>query len=452
MNFGVKFRLIALVSGVALMGALIAFAIVSSRREGLDLRARLGSVDSETDEIAAHFKDTLRELSNARLQYAIGHDPAVWRQFLEVSGDLKAWIDAQAPKLTTSNEQEALAQVRSAYDGYLRQATKMAAGSGGPAGPADSLAAFSEVRAGSQRLFDLGQALARAHYQSRNQLLAYANQRLNQMRLLMLGLLGLIFVFGAALALVAYRDLIAPLRVRLVESQSLAERNEKLASLGMLAAGVAHEIRNPLTAIKAALFLQQKQFRPGTPEAADGELIQREILRLERIVNDFLLFARPGEPVLAPVPADQSLREVSALFAPELAQAGIRMAFDAQTTAPVRVDAAQLKQVLINLVKNAVESMGRGGTLTLRARRDRRALAQRETEVVVLEVGDTGKGIPPEAGRRLFDPFFTTKESGTGLGLSIAARIVAKHGGAIQYQSRANHGTTFWVVLPVSTP
>ena len=308
-----------------------------------------------------------------------------------------------------------------------------------------------EVRAGSQRLFDLGQALARAHYQSRNQLLAYANQRLNQMRLLMLGLLVLIFVFGAALAVVAYRDLVAPLRVRLVESQSLAERNEKLASLGMLAAGVAHEIRNPLTAIKAALFLQQKQFRPGSPEATDGELIQREILRLERIVNDFLQFARPGEPVLAPVPADQSLREVSVLFGPELTQAGIQLVLDAQTAAPVQADAAQLKQVLINLVKNAVESMGRGGTLTLRTRRDRRALAQRETEVVVLEVGDTGKGIPPEVGKRLFDPFFSTKESGTGLGLSIAARIITKHGGAIQYQSRANHGTTFWVVLPVST-
>jgi signal transduction histidine kinase len=311
---------------------------------------------------------------------------------------------------------------------------------------------FAQVRAESQRLFDLGQALARAHYRSRNQLLAYANQRLTQMRLMTLGLLGLLFLFGAALALVAYRDLVAPLRVQLVESQSLAERNEKLAALGMLAAGVAHEIRNPLTAIKAALFLQQKQFRPGTAEAADAELVQREILRLERIVNDFLQFARPAEPKLATLAADLPLQEVRLLFAAELAEADIQLVVDPLTTAPVRADLGQIKQVLINLVKNARESIGRGGTITLRARRDRRALGPREADVVVLEVADTGRGIPPEVGKRLFDPFFSTKENGTGLGLSIAARIVEKHGGALQYRSRANHGTTFGVVLPVAPP
>jgi signal transduction histidine kinase len=449
MNFGVKFRLIALLSVVALMGALIAFAILESQGQGQDLRARLGNVDSETDEIAAHFKDALREVNNARLQYAIGHDPAVWRQFLQVSADLKTWIDAQAPRLTTQSEKDALAQVQSAYDDYSALAKKMGSAPE-PVGPADSLAAFAQVRAESQRLFDLGQALARAHYQSRNQLLAYANQRLAQMRLMMLVLLALLFLFGAALAVVAYRELIAPLRVKLVASLSLAERNEKLAALGMLAAGVAHEIRNPLTAIKAALFLQQKQFLPGTREAADSELVQREILRLERIVNDFLQFARPGEPKLAPVPADQPLREVRLLFAAEFAEADIQLVLEAQTQASVRADAAQIKQVLINLVKNARESIGRGGTITLRSRRDRRVLGQRETEVVVLEVADTGKGIPPEAGKRLFDPFFSTKENGTGLGLSIAARIVEKHGGALQYQSRANHGTTFGVVLPAA--
>jgi len=94
---------------------------------------------------------------------------------------------------------------------------------------------------------------------------------------------------------------------KLVASQELAERHEKLASLGLLAAGVAHEIRNPLTAIKAALFIQQKKFQPGSPERGDIELVEREILRLERIVNEFLQFARPADPELAIIPADQPL-------------------------------------------------------------------------------------------------------------------------------------------------
>jgi signal transduction histidine kinase len=267
-----------------------------------------------------------------------------------------------------------------------------------------------------------------------------------------LGLLGLLFVFGIALAALAYRDLVAPLRVKLVQSQELADRHEKLASLGLLAAGVAHEIRNPLTAIKAALFIQQKRFAPGSAEHADAEVVQRELSRLERIVSDFLRFARPSDPKFAAVASGALLEEVREFLAPGLARGSVRLASDESGSWPVRADAEQMKQVLINLVQNGVESVGGAGTVTLRARRDRRRLAGEEREVVVLEVADTGKGIPPEVARRLFDPFFTTKEHGTGLGLSIAARIVEKHGGALQYQTQVNRGTTFGIVLPLDRP
>ena len=211
---------------------------------------------------------------------------------------------------------------------------------------------------------------------------------------------------------------------------------------------MAHEIRNPLTAIKAWLFLQQKPLKRGTPEHDDAQVIANEITRLERIVREVLLFARPSEPHLAAVPADAPLHEVQTLMAPQLADAGIRLVHENSSPARVCIDSQQIKQVLINLVQNAADSIGKNGTITLRARLGSTRLAERTTETVVLEVADTGRGIAPQVEKRLFDPFFTTKDTGTGLGLSIAARIVQKHGGALQYQTHVNHGTTFGVVLP----
>jgi signal transduction histidine kinase len=114
----------------------------------------------------------------------------------------------------------------------------------------------------------------------------------------------------------------------------------------------------------------------------------------------------------------------------------------------INVDPEQIKQVLINLVRNAADSIVGAGTVTLSARKDRKRLANGETPVVILEVADTGRGILPDVEKRLFDPFFTTKENGTGLGLPIAARIVQNHGGVLQYQTQVNHGTTFGIVLP----
>ncbi len=258
-----------------------------------------------------------------------------------------------------------------------------------------------------------------------------------------LGLLGLLFVFGVALSVLVYRDMVAPLRVKLVASQALVERREKLASLGLLAAGVAHEIRNPLTAIKAALFIQQKRFQPGTQDYLDAKVVEREILRLERIVSDFLHFARPTEPELATMEAEVPLKEVHQLLVPQLATANIQLSVEAPSLLKIRADAAQIKQVLINLVQNAADSIGRDGSIKLRARPDRKRLDNGETDVVILEVADSGKGMPPEVQKRLFDPFFTTKEDGTGLGLCTAAGIVQKHGGALQYQTQVNRGTTF---------
>ncbi|HUA38110.1 MAG TPA: ATP-binding protein [Candidatus Sulfopaludibacter sp.] len=449
MNWGIKFRLAALGLGAGLMGALIVFITLHSQRQGAALHARLDELNSESFGMAEQFKDALRDVNDKLLRYRTVRDEASWKDFLDASRQLDLWIDTQKPRLKTPGEKSILQQIDSVYDDFQRAAQNLhdqmpSAGLQRPAPPnlPDPLT-FSR-----RRLFDLGQDLAQAHFNLRNQLLAHAHQTLFQFRQTVLGLLGLLFLFGITLAVMVYRDMIMPLRVKLVESQALAERREKLASLGLLAAGVAHEIRNPLTAIKAALFVQKKKFPAATPERDSVEIVEREISRLERIVNNFLQFARPAEPELTTLSADLLLLESQRLFAPQVEKHNIRLKLEPGEPVRIRVDAGQFKQVLINLIQNAADSIGRDGAITLRARTDRKRLANGEMPVVILEVADTGKGIPPEVEKRLFDPFFTTKENGTGLGLSIAARIVQKHGGELQYQTQVNRGTTFGIILP----
>jgi signal transduction histidine kinase len=136
------------------------------------------------------------------------------------------------------------------------------------------------------------------------------------------------------------------------------------------------------------------------------------------------------------------------LMRPQLEKLGIELVLAETVAASIRIDPQQIKQVLINLIQNAADSIGQNGLVTLRVRLDEKHINNQPTKVVIFEVSDTGKGISEEVGKRLFDPFFTTKDSGTGLGLPIAARIVGKHRGALQYQTELDHGTTFGIILP----
>ncbi len=232
----------------------------------------------------------------------------------------------------------------------------------------------------------------------------------------MLALLALLFVFGTAMAVGVYRYLIAPMRVKLVHTQDLAALHENLASLGLRASDVAHEVRNPLTSIKIGLSFQKNKFQPGTSERADAEAVEREIMRLEHILDEFLVFTRTAAPRLVTLKLEAFLQELRAFFTPQLAGINIQLVTEILAPMQVRADAAQLKQAVISLMQNAANSIGRDGRITLRVRPDRKLLAGNETDVAVLEVADTGKGIPPEVEKQLFQPFFTTESDGTGLG------------------------------------
>ena len=443
-----QLRLIGLVVAVVLTWASIAFLVVELQWQSGALSKQLEEVDSESYRIGDEFRDHLRQLNESLYRYGRSHTSPDVAAFNKASHELDLWIDEQKPKLATPQEKAIMNRIDTAYDDYLRAAKELLVRLVALGDASATMDEYTGVRIESQRLYRLGQELTQAHLASRDQVMARVEVLHTELRALVLVALGLLCLFSLAIAFVAYRDLIEPLRVKLVESHTLLERQEKLASLGTLAAGVAHEIRNPLTAIKAALFIQKKKFLNRSPERDDVEVMEREISRLERIVNNFLQFARPAEPELITISADLLLLESQHFFAPQLKKTNIRLNLEPSEPMRIRVDTGQFKQVLINLIQNAADSIGRDGTITLRARPDRKHLANGETDVVIFEVTDTGNGIPPEVESGCSIRFSPPRKTAPGWACPSRRGLCNKHGGAFQYQTQVNRGTTFGIILP----
>lgn len=258
----------------------------------------------------------------------------------------------------------------------------------------------------------------------------------------------LVFQCGLLSVALYRRIVVTPLRQELVETHTAAEHQRKLDHFARLASGLAHEIRNPLTAISVRLFTLQKSLTEGTPEYSDAALIRNEIDRLEQIVKDFLKLARPSASKLSLMRPQLLLTEVRDLLAPQLQRREISLKCEETVDEPFAGDPMQLKQVLINLVQNAAESIGRDGSVTLRARVGEANFNNTNDPAIILEVEDNGTGIEPEVQERLFDPFFSTKENGTGLGLPIAAKIIDQHHGRLDFETQPGRGTVFRVMLP----
>ncbi|MEI6083826.1 MAG: ATP-binding protein [Verrucomicrobiota bacterium] len=278
--------------------------------------------------------------------------------------------------------------------------------------------------------------------------LAFATNWSPSYRMLILVTVGVLVMVVIWLSFLTYRLSVVPLRRKLVESTATIAQQQKLAHFGELAAGLAHEIRNPLTAINARLYTLQRGITPGSAEAEDAAVINNEISRLDRTVQDFLRLARPAEPQFAPLTARPLFQEVIDLLGGEFTNRAITIKIAEAAELPFSADRQQLKQVLINLLQNAADAIGQTGTITLSCRFTEHPLNNRLQKVVILEVADTGPGIPAEIQERLFDPFFSTKEHGTGLGLAISTRIITNHNGVLELQSRLGHGAKFSVILP----
>lgn len=451
MNLSLKPRIVALAATVALLLGFIGWAAQFTWRHVASLGERLSREQMESFQTADQFRANLQLLDSLLHRYERHHESGDREQFLQEWKRIDQWIDLQRPTLTSMREGRLLDQINAGYDDYFNAATNLLTQLDlKPPSPGASLA---RVEQESARLNALGYELVKAHRESLELFIAESQRTLEWLRWFFVAAFFSLLALGIWAARLVYRALIAPLQVKLLESQATIERQEKLASLGLLAAGVAHEIRNPLTAIKARLYTQSRHLKPNSPERVDADMISQEISRLERIVKDFLTFARPSDPDFGVIPAEQPLRDTRDLLAPALAQRGVELRLlNAGPGLHVRVDPQQIKQVLINLTQNAADASGTGSVITLQARAGTRPTPQGAVPTVILEVADSGKGIPLDVQKRLFDPFFSTKETGTGLGLAIAARIVEKHGGSLQYQTRLNHGTVFGIVLPAASP
>jgi signal transduction histidine kinase len=445
---------------VVICGTLLLSWITHTLWNQLDrLQKDYAAVQSESFYLGVHLRGALRGLNDKLLQFGTSQDPTYREAFLNDSADLKDWISTNRVLLTemakpdvlktveVSKQLEILQRVETIYGEYLTNATTILSETNSAITPHPFEETYRQVRDISTRLFPLCDDLVASQREGFNEFLRGTQETLASHQRLLVICSAMAVGLTLILALMVYQGMIAPLRVGLRQSRSIIARQEKLASLGILASGVAHEIRNPLTAIKFRLFSLRKA-APELLENEDAVVIGNEIHRLEHIVEDFLQFARPSEPSLARTPADRILKEVHSLLNPQLERAGIDLKLENGREILVHADAQQLKQVLINLIQNSAESIGRNGAITLSARRETAEFEGRERPAAILAVSDTGQGIPPEVEARLFDPFFTTKEGGTGLGLAISARIVDNHGGVLRYETELNQGTTFEIVLP----
>jgi two-component system sensor histidine kinase HydH len=224
--------------------------------------------------------------------------------------------------------------------------------------------------------------------------------------------------------------------------QEEIQRKEKLAALGGLAAGVAHEIRNPLSSIKGLATFFAKKFAEGTEDRQAAGVMVREVDRLNRVISELLEFARPSELDLKPTDLNELLEHSVRLVRQDAKTKNIDINLSKGENLPLALlDPDRFSQCLLNLYLNAIQAMNEGGILSVRS-------LPGKNENIVVEIEDSGKGMGQEEFNKIFDPYFTTKSTGTGLGLAIVHKIIEAHQGSIKVRSKSGEGTIFTIFIP----
>ncbi|MFH1710382.1 MAG: ATP-binding protein [bacterium] len=246
----------------------------------------------------------------------------------------------------------------------------------------------------------------------------------------------------------------------LKQSQENLVNSEKLASLGTMAAGMAHEIKNPLVSLRTFTQLLPQRFEDEEFRKKFSTVVPQEIDKINKIAESLLRFGRPHKPELTQVNINEILEEILALFDNEARKSNVRVTTKLAELPKITADAGQLSQAIVNVILNAIQSMASGGELTVKtdvgeviklgpSGAETEEEEAKSVPVIFVEVSDTGIGIQEDNLKKIFDPFFTTKEvSGTGMGLPITLRIIEDHHGSIRVKSQIGKGTTFLVTLP----
>jgi signal transduction histidine kinase len=236
----------------------------------------------------------------------------------------------------------------------------------------------------------------------------------------------------------------------LKQSQDTLRRADRLSSLGLLTAGLAHEIRNPLVAIRTFTQLLPERYNDAEFREGFQGLALKEVDRICGLINDLLSFARPSRPNIAEENLNEVVDGIARILETEAKEKGVEIVRDFWPDLPrIWIDREQMKQVFMNLILNAIQAMRDGGSLFISTRLHPRDESGQSGSFLQVEIRDTGVGIPEENLEHIFDPFFTSKDEGSGLGLSISHQIVQEHGGYIVVESKVGKGTSFFINLPV---
>ncbi|OVE78533.1 hypothetical protein BVY01_05195, partial [bacterium I07] len=257
-------------------------------------------------------------------------------------------------------------------------------------------------------------------------------------------------------SIVSFRDI-----TELKRMQYEVIRMDRLASLGVLASGIAHEIKNPLAGIKAMAQACEEEFEQGDSRQEYLIRIVRQVNRLDDLLKTFFAYARPRPPNRNLHKLPVILHEVINLVMKKISSQNIQYSENVESDIPeVLVDSQQMQQVFLNLILNALDAMSEGGKLTISSRksseyfpgiigRNNQKIKDLNGSFIEVVISDTGMGIPAEKVKTVFDPFFTTKSTGLGLGLSIVYRILEEHEGDIRVESEIDRGTDIFIILPM---